>query len=114
MLTFIVCNMDWMVVWFGLLMWQISHMVITFKGSVTYSGYLPLLMCIFGNGICSFQVVTWTLIYLGLFHFSFFISKFMAFKLYFALFLDIQLFAGYIYRKSLHCLRIQISISSHS
>ena len=35
----------------------ISYMVITFKGSSLLCGYLPLLRCVFRNGICPFQVV---------------------------------------------------------
>ena len=50
-------------------------MVLKCKGSSLLCGYLPLLRCIFGNGICPFLVVLWTPLFVFRHEF---ISKIMA------------------------------------
>ena len=74
-------------------MWLISDMVLKIKVPSLLYRYLPLLKCIFSNGICPFQVVPWTLF---LYFSRDLISKVMAFKLHFSLFCYVAYFV-YIY-----------------
>ena len=70
-------------------MWLISDDVLKVKDSSLLHGYLPSVRCIFGNGICPFQVVPWNLFLLICHDF---ISKLMVFKLHFAPFPNVAYF----------------------
>ena len=64
---YIICGLNYFIftkIWNSAQTWQmclISDNVLNLKGSLQLCRYLPLLRCIFGNGICPFQVLPWTL-----------------------------------------------------